>query len=68
MSEFYRNVWEKKRPKGKHYVTLELMVRGELRPGGSRPEGSRGLSPLDAPRDYRKPYYWAAFVLSGDGR
>jgi CHAT domain-containing protein len=69
ITEFYRNLWERKLSKGEALRQAQLkMLRGELRPGESRPEGARGLRRPDAPRDYRKPYYWAPFVLSGDWR
>jgi CHAT domain-containing protein len=69
IAEFYRNLWEKRLPKGEALRQAQLkMLRGELRPSDSLPPGARGLKRPDAPQDYRKPYYWAAFVLSGDWR
>lgn len=54
MVEFYRNLWERKLPRGEALRQAQLsMLRGDLhRPGSD--VGS--LS----------PYYWAGFVLSGD--
>ncbi len=69
IAEFYRNLWEKKLPKGEALRQAQLkMLRGELRPGESRLTEARGLKRPDPLSDYRKPYYWAPFILSGDWR
>jgi CHAT domain-containing protein len=69
IAEFYRNLWEKKLPKGEALRQAQLkMLRGELVPVAAPADGARGLKRPEAPRDYRNPYYWAAFVLSGDWR
>jgi CHAT domain-containing protein/Tfp pilus assembly protein PilF len=46
------------------------MLRGQLMPAKSTQSGRRGTSDTvgDASRDYRHPYYWAAFIASGDWR
>ena len=69
IAEFYRNFWKKRLPKGQALRQAQLkMLQGELRPGGARTGRARGLRrPEDSP-DYRRPRYWAAFVLSGDWR
>jgi CHAT domain-containing protein len=68
MTRFHRNLWEKKMPKGEALRQAqlwllnegwrhpELKLRGELmRPEPTLKEG-----------DAVSPFYWAAFVLSGD--
>ena len=62
MDEFYDNLWSKKlsRIDALRQAQLLLLDRGV----------DRGLKPADGhPADDRRrlpPYYWAAFVLSGD--
>jgi CHAT domain-containing protein len=69
VSDFYRNLWEKKLPMAEALRQAQLrMLRGELQPTVPTPGDGRGLKRPDAPRDYRNPHYWAAFVLSGDCR
>jgi CHAT domain-containing protein/tetratricopeptide (TPR) repeat protein len=63
MSRFYRNHWRDGLPPREALRAAQL----EMLRDGSR----RGLIPLEGgvPRpDRAPPYYWAAFVLSGDGR
>ena len=65
MQRFYENLWDKGMPK------LEALRQAQLwlmREGGQRgiapPKGEAGgEDPKRLP-----PYYWAAFVLSGDWR
>jgi CHAT domain-containing protein/tetratricopeptide (TPR) repeat protein len=69
MAEFYRNLWERNLPKGEALRQAQLkMLRGELRPRGSEPGDGRGLRRPAPAASYSEPYYWAAFVLSGDWR
>ncbi len=46
------------------------MLRGELTPTTSVQSGQRETRDTsgNAPKDYRHPYYWAAFIQSGDWR
>ena len=63
MQRFYENLWEKKMGK------LEALREAQI--WMLRDKGNRGLAlPKDAPKDDEPlpPYYWAAFVLSGDWR
>jgi CHAT domain-containing protein len=68
MEDFYTNLWQRK------LSPLESLRRAQLdmlaRP--TRAGRNRGLEfedrPLAAPSGKRSPYYWAAFVLSGDWR
>ncbi|MEQ8791198.1 MAG: CHAT domain-containing protein, partial [Pirellulaceae bacterium] len=63
MERFYRNMWEREMGK------LEALREAQL--WMLRERGPRGLKPLedeDADRRRLPPYYWAAFVLSGDWR
>ena len=69
MVEFYRNLWEEKRG------PLEALRRAQLEMLRRYDPTSRTLRPVDAPpmatatdREGLPPYYWAAFVLSGDWR
>jgi CHAT domain-containing protein len=49
-------------------VQLE-MLRGQLRAGAKgRTRGTTDVSNPASQRDYRHPYYWAAFIQSGDWR
>jgi CHAT domain-containing protein len=45
------------------------MLRGQLRSSASsRKRGTGDTSDTLAPKDYRHPYFWAAFISSGDWR
>ncbi len=70
MARFYRNLWEKKM--GKLDALLEAQ-RWMLSEGKSHGDVQRGVRRVDLPDaavvDGRlPPYFWAAFVLSGDWR
>jgi CHAT domain-containing protein/tetratricopeptide (TPR) repeat protein len=60
MERFYENLWHKKLSKQEALRQAQLaMLRGELRRGAE----------IEREQDSRlPPYYWAAFVLSGDWR
>jgi CHAT domain-containing protein len=69
MERFYGNLWQKKMGK------LEAMREAQLwllREGSSKPTLLRGsLERLPEQRPERgrlPPFYWAAFVMSGDWR
>lgn len=66
MVEFYDNLWRKKLPRGEALRQAQLSM---LRAGTDRGYASRGIDPVDVADSGRvPPYYWAAFVLSGDWR
>jgi CHAT domain-containing protein len=70
MERFYTNMWQKKM--GKLAALIEAQ-KWMLREGRSHPGVQRGLDldnvPMPAQKDGRlPPFYWAAFVLSGDWR
>ncbi|MCH7725661.1 MAG: CHAT domain-containing protein [Planctomycetes bacterium] len=62
MERFYRNYWEREMGK------LEALREAQL--WMLRERGSRGLTDLDQDKEIKRlpPFYWAAFVLSGDWR
>jgi CHAT domain-containing protein len=66
MERFYQNLWRAKAPLGKLAALREAQL-WMLREGARR-----GLVRLDEdqenPERRTPPYYWAAFVLSGDWR
>jgi CHAT domain-containing protein len=71
MERFYANLWRKDKPLGK----LEALRQAQLwllREGATNKGIRRGMIREDLPApasDGRlPPYYWAAFVLSGDWR
>jgi CHAT domain-containing protein/tetratricopeptide (TPR) repeat protein len=62
MREFYRRIWTDKplsRAEALRQAQLWMLENWKDRSGLERPAGSQGPLP---------PYYWAAFVLSGDWR
>lgn len=73
MTRFYQNLWEKKLPKLEALRQAQLWL---LREGRKEPGLSRGLESFaeeqpgggTADTGRLPPYYWAAFVLSGDWR
>jgi CHAT domain-containing protein/tetratricopeptide (TPR) repeat protein len=73
MERFYDNLWNRKKEDGRPYGTLEALREAQL--WMLKERGPRGLKEIagDAEaigaKDKRlPPYYWAAFVLSGDWR
>jgi CHAT domain-containing protein len=68
MVEFYENLWQKKLPRGQALRQAQLLMlregveRGVVQRGSTDADQSAGGSPGTP------PYYWAAFVLSGDWR
>jgi CHAT domain-containing protein/tetratricopeptide (TPR) repeat protein len=70
MTEFYRNLWEKKLPKLEALRQAQLRMLREYDPNQMKLI-SRGLDVADGASVAHKrgsPYFWAAFVLSGDWR
>jgi tetratricopeptide (TPR) repeat protein len=70
MGRFYDNLWRKKMSKLEALRQAQLWM---LREGRRQPALARGLQLLAGPQDGDEdgrlpPYYWAAFVLSGDWR
>src|SRR5262249_21749591 len=64
MGDFYDNLWKKKLPAAEALRQAQLTM---LREGGRR--GLEVLEDGQAAKSQRvPPYYWAAFVLSGDWR
>jgi CHAT domain-containing protein len=64
MAEFYRVIWDRKTIVSR----VEALRRAQL---SLLRDGIRGAAREDAPKekdDRLPPYYWAAFVLSGDWR
>ena len=74
MARFYDNLWRKEMPKAEAFRQAQIaMIRGELDTGPAK--DGRGMAPgvrvsmRNDPKDKRvPPRFWAAFVLSGDGR
>jgi CHAT domain-containing protein/tetratricopeptide (TPR) repeat protein len=70
VTRFYKNLWEKKLPKGEALREAQLWMLKEGRGAGIQ----RGLELKGVKRDKPAmngrlpPHYWAAFVLSGDWR
>jgi CHAT domain-containing protein len=63
MIDFYENLWEKKMSRVEALRQAQLTMLNE--------GVHRGLEKVDRPADAKKrlsPFYWAAFVLSGDWR
>jgi CHAT domain-containing protein len=69
MQRFYDNLWRKKMPRLEALREAQMWM---LRQASKQPEVLRGLDFADQlrPREDQPlpPYYWAAFVLSGDWR
>jgi CHAT domain-containing protein len=72
MERFYRNLWDNKKPMGRLEALREAQL-WMLREGKAHPGMKRGLTKLEPDEEKvwagrLPPYYWAAFVLSGDWR
>jgi CHAT domain-containing protein/Flp pilus assembly protein TadD len=71
MEKFYDNLWSRKMPKGEAFRQAQLFI---LREGSAKEIVPRGVVQLNKavalPAEQRRtpPFYWAAFVLSGDWR
>jgi CHAT domain-containing protein len=70
MGNFYRCLLEgKTKPQALRQAKLDLILRGRKELTESTTRGERGIGLAPTPvRDSSHPYYWAPFVLSGDGR
>jgi CHAT domain-containing protein len=78
MIEFYKNLWEKKLGKLEALRQAQLTMLREYDPKAGKLRGAGALSPVDPAKlaaaekgEHPKPlspFYWAAFVLSGDWR
>jgi CHAT domain-containing protein/tetratricopeptide (TPR) repeat protein len=61
MERFYKNLWEQELP------AVEALRQAQI--WMLRDQSNRGLAVSDQPAtDHLPPYYWAAFVISGDWR
>lgn len=73
MERFYDNLWTKTKEDGKTSLYTKLEALREAQLWMLKERGSRGIvdaegKPADANKKRLPPYYWAAFVLSGDWR
>ena len=80
MVEFYKNLWEKKLSKLEALRQAQLTMLRQYDPKEGKLRGAGVLKPVDPAklarafeagakaREPLAPFYWAAFVLSGDGR
>jgi len=71
MQEFYRNLWQRRLPRGEALRQAQRHVAREYRGGVvSGPEGSRGVAGTGPLSDGGPlpPAFWAGFVISGDWR
>jgi CHAT domain-containing protein len=71
MTEFYRNLWERKLSKIESLRQAQFTMLAQYDPATKtlQPRGLRPVTTDDAARANRLPaFYWAAFVLSGDWR
>jgi CHAT domain-containing protein len=73
MERFYENLWSKTKEDGKTPLYTKLEALREAQLWMLKERGPRGATPVEA--DLKTagerrlpPYYWAAFVLSGDWR
>jgi CHAT domain-containing protein len=67
MIRFYENLWNKKLPKLEALRQAQLWMLKEGAKRGSVLAGAQGERPAEE-AGRLPPYYWAAFVLSGDWR
>jgi CHAT domain-containing protein len=63
MEKFYENIWKHKMPRAEALRQTQLYI---LREGPKR--GIKLIAEAGADAKVSPPYYWAAFVLSGDWR
>jgi CHAT domain-containing protein len=71
MTDFYNNLWQKKMTKleALRQAQIKMLREGVTGKDGNRALGSKvKLSTKGQNYDRTPPYYWAAFVLSGDWR
>jgi CHAT domain-containing protein len=76
MTEFYKNLWEKKLPKLEALRQAQLTLLRDHKPGATVARGGMKKKLDQHVKDLQQrkedqtlpPYYWAAFVLSGDWR
>jgi CHAT domain-containing protein len=70
MTEFYRNLWEKRLGKLDALRQAQLAMLRRYDPAQRKliPRGLQAVEPQSAERPAASCYYWAAFVLSGDWR
>jgi CHAT domain-containing protein len=73
MERFYENLWNKKlgRLESLREAQLWMYEHGSKQAGIRRDAIARGAIPVDEPETTDRrlpPYYWGAFVLSGDWR
>jgi CHAT domain-containing protein len=71
MREFYRQLWQEKRGKLEALRQAQLALLKGYDPAQGRLRGVGGVAPETAPPGAGarlSPFYWAAFVLSGDWR
>jgi CHAT domain-containing protein len=68
MSEFYRNLWVKKLGKLQSLRAAQLAMLKRYDPGKKRLRGLDVSDDNSAGPERGSPFYWAAFVLSGDWR
>jgi CHAT domain-containing protein len=73
MVRLYENLWRTKQPLGKlealRQAQLAMLREGRKRgPGGERPVDPEALKRAVPMTSRTPPFYWAAFVLSGDWR
>ncbi|MCA9072957.1 MAG: CHAT domain-containing protein, partial [Planctomycetaceae bacterium] len=69
MEHFYRNLWEKEmtRLDALREAQIWILKNPESISGG--PDSTRGATVIEDTHNHRgSPYYWGAFVLSGDWR
>jgi CHAT domain-containing protein len=70
MQRFYENLWDKGLPKLEALRQAQLwLMREGGRPGSTVARGVQAEGRESVDEDgHLPPYYWAAFVLSGDWR